>query len=71
MSNAIFVEVCSKPKYQWLYNKLSANFEIAKLNDRNYEWMTECMEENFCKIKSTEMQKIQKHKIAKELENNA
>ncbi len=38
--NALFVEVCSKPKYQWLYNKLSANFEIAKLKDRDYEWMT-------------------------------
>lgn len=54
--NAIFVEVCSKPKYQWLYNKLSANFEIAKLNDRNYEWMTECMEENFCKIQCEKLQ---------------
>ena len=56
--NAIFVEVCSKPKYQWLYNKLSANFEIAKLNDRNYEWMTECMEENFCKIQCEKLQKL-------------
>ena len=56
--NALFVEVCSKPKYQWLYNKLSANFEIAKLKDRDYGWMTGCMEGNFCKIQCEKLQKL-------------
>ena len=56
--NDLFVEVCSNPKYQWLYNKLSANFEIAKLKDRDYGWMTGCMEGNFCEIQCGKLQKI-------------
>ncbi|MBQ8618192.1 MAG: hypothetical protein IJ418_11905 [Clostridia bacterium] len=44
-----FYRVCSNPKYQWVYNRLSLPLADEKKEDKS-KWMKKHMEDNICRI---------------------
>lgn len=56
---ATFIQVCSNPRYQWVYNELTFSVRKPQDDDKDRTWMEEVMKGNFCKIQCDMVDELQ------------
>lgn len=56
----IFIIVCSKPKYQWVFNKLSLSNQLRGKVSKNISRIDKFMTENSCKIQCENLYDLSK-----------